>query len=54
MSIPGYNMKPVNRYEERALRMWGDEEIEENWDPVSGLLSLWDLLGFSCDCSCEY
>ena len=26
--------KPVQRYEERALRMWGDEEIEEHWDPV--------------------
>ncbi|OLQ11172.1 hypothetical protein AK812_SmicGene5021 [Symbiodinium microadriaticum] len=48
MSIPGYNMKPVNRYEERALRMWGDEEIEENWDPVRLGLSYIDLTP-ACD-----
>ena len=31
-----FDRKPVNRYEERALRMWGDEEIEENWDAAIG------------------
>ncbi|CAK9072509.1 Uncharacterized protein SCF082_LOCUS35655 [Durusdinium trenchii] len=48
MSIPGYNMKPVQRYEERALRMWGDEEIEEHWDPVRLGLSYIDLTA-ACD-----
>eukprot|EP00435_Cladocopium_sp_Y103_P074394 s24_g48.t1 len=51
MSIPGYNMKlvaPVQRYEERALRMWGDEEIEEHWDPVRLGLSYIDLTS-ACD-----
>eukprot|EP00441_Pelagodinium_beii_P011289 CAMPEP_0197696034 /NCGR_PEP_ID=MMETSP1338-20131121/116043_1 /TAXON_ID=43686 ORGANISM="Pelagodinium beii, Strain RCC1491" /NCGR_SAMPLE_ID=MMETSP1338 /ASSEMBLY_ACC=CAM_ASM_000754 /LENGTH=214 /DNA_ID=CAMNT_0043279087 /DNA_START=12 /DNA_END=653 /DNA_ORIENTATION=- len=41
-------MKPVQRYEEKALRMWGDEEIEEHWDPVRLGLSYIDLTA-ACD-----
>eukprot|EP00931_Biecheleriopsis_adriatica_P048244 TRINITY_DN27879_c0_g1_i1.p1 TRINITY_DN27879_c0_g1~~TRINITY_DN27879_c0_g1_i1.p1 ORF type:complete len:1796 (-),score=448.97 TRINITY_DN27879_c0_g1_i1:65-5374(-) len=48
MSIPGISMKPVQRYEEKALRMWGDEEVEENWDPVRLGLSYIDLTP-ACD-----
>eukprot|EP00930_Biecheleria_cincta_P002849 TRINITY_DN10382_c0_g1_i1.p1 TRINITY_DN10382_c0_g1~~TRINITY_DN10382_c0_g1_i1.p1 ORF type:complete len:1759 (-),score=371.24 TRINITY_DN10382_c0_g1_i1:14-5290(-) len=48
MDVPGYSMKPVQRYEERALRMWGDEEVEDNWDPVRLGLSYIDLTP-ACD-----
>ncbi|CAJ1339354.1 unnamed protein product [Effrenium voratum] len=48
MSIPGYNMKPLQRFEERALRLWGDEEVEENWDPIRLGLSYIDLTP-ACD-----
>ena len=48
MSLPGYNMKPVQRYEERALRLWGSEEVEEQWDPVRLGLAYIDLTA-ACD-----
>eukprot|EP00443_Scrippsiella_acuminata_P089336 CAMPEP_0115429882 /NCGR_PEP_ID=MMETSP0271-20121206/30752_1 /TAXON_ID=71861 /ORGANISM="Scrippsiella trochoidea, Strain CCMP3099" /LENGTH=1216 /DNA_ID=CAMNT_0002855081 /DNA_START=83 /DNA_END=3729 /DNA_ORIENTATION=+ len=48
LDVPGYSMKPIQRYEERALHLWGDEEVEERWDPVRMGLSYIDLTP-ACD-----
>eukprot|EP00927_Polykrikos_kofoidii_P083272 TRINITY_DN8491_c0_g1_i1.p1 TRINITY_DN8491_c0_g1~~TRINITY_DN8491_c0_g1_i1.p1 ORF type:complete len:1851 (-),score=371.48 TRINITY_DN8491_c0_g1_i1:296-5575(-) len=48
LNVPGYSMKPIERYEEVALANWGDEDREENWDPVRLALSFIDLVP-ACD-----
>lgn len=48
MDVPGYSMKPIQRYEERAMHVWGDEEVEERWDPIRMALSYIDLTP-ACD-----
>lgn len=48
LSIPGYSTRPLQVYEERAARLWGNEEVEEHWDPVRLGLSYLDLTP-ACD-----
>ncbi|CAE8593763.1 unnamed protein product, partial [Polarella glacialis] len=48
LDVPGYNMKPMQRYEEKALHLWGNDEDEERWDPVRMGLSYIDLTP-ACD-----
>eukprot|EP00929_Paragymnodinium_shiwhaense_P025650 TRINITY_DN15454_c0_g1_i1.p1 TRINITY_DN15454_c0_g1~~TRINITY_DN15454_c0_g1_i1.p1 ORF type:complete len:1851 (+),score=381.48 TRINITY_DN15454_c0_g1_i1:173-5725(+) len=44
LTVPGFNMKPIERYEDLSLSSWGDEDIEDNWDPVRLGLSFIDLV----------
>jgi len=47
LDVPGYSLRPIERYEEKSIALWGDEDVEERWDPVRLGLSYMDLVAAS-------